>query len=195
MPDMPFPTLTIDPSLELRFLHLADAEKLFLALEQNRTYLRQWLPWLDMNTRIEDSRNFINTVKMKYISTGGHTFGIFFEYKLVGIIGIHDLDQDNQKTSIGYWLGEHYQGKGIMTRAVIAVLNYAYESLGMNRIEIRCATGNKRSQAIPERLGFKHEGTLRQAEWLYHRFVDHEVYSMLRKEWEARQKDPIQPPK
>jgi ribosomal-protein-serine acetyltransferase len=189
MHDMPFPTLKIDPTFELRFLHLGDAEKLFLALEQNRSYLRQWLPWLDMNTRIEDSRNFINTVKMNFIAKGSHTFGIFFEHKLVGIIGIHDLDQDNQKTSIGYWLSEAYQGKGIMTRAVSAVLDYAFHDLKMNRMEIRCATGNQSSRAIPERLGFKHEGTLRQAEWLYHRFVDHEVYSMLRTEWERRGKD------
>jgi ribosomal-protein-serine acetyltransferase len=45
---------------------------------------------------------------------------------------------------------------------------------------IACGVENKRSQAIPQRLGFTHEGTARQAEWLYDHFVDHQIYSLLR---------------
>ena len=56
--------------------------------------------------------------------------------------------------------------------------------LKLNRVEIRCATGNKRSRAIPERPGFTQEETVRQAEWLYDRFVDHTVYGMLASEWQ-----------
>lgn len=186
MSDLPFPTLRLDDNLELRFLHLADGEKLFLALEQNRNYLRNWLPWLDMNTRIEDSRNFINSAKMNFVAKGMFTFGIFFEHRLVGIIGTHEVDRDNQKTSLGYWLAEDCQGKGVMTRAVSGILEFLFKKEGMNRIEIRCATGNLKSRAIPERLGFQHEGSMRQAEWLYHRFVDHEVYSLLKADWKKR---------
>jgi ribosomal-protein-serine acetyltransferase len=70
-----------------------------------------------------------------------------------------------------------------MTASCGCLLDYAFRNLGMNRVEIRCATGNTRSRAIPERLGFKEEGTVRQAEWLYDHYVDHVVYSMLRDEW------------
>ncbi len=70
-----------------------------------------------------------------------------------------------------------------MTRACRALVDYAFAKLQLNRVEIRCATGNLRSQAIPERLGFTREGTLREGEWLYDHFVDLIVYSMLAREW------------
>jgi ribosomal-protein-serine acetyltransferase len=60
-----------------------------------------------------------------------------------------------------------------------------FHELGLNRIEIRCATGNKRSRSVAERLGFKPEGILRQSEWLYDHYVDHAVYAMLHEEFMA----------
>jgi ribosomal-protein-serine acetyltransferase len=53
-------------------------------------------------------------------------------------------------------------------------------------VEIGCAPGNRKSCAIPERLGFTREGVLRQREWLYDHFVDHVVYGILAEEWRAR---------
>ena len=66
-----------------------------------------------------------------------------------------------------------------MTEVVKELIKMAKEDLSLQKIDIRCATGNSKSRAIPERLGFKHEGTLRRAEKLYDRWVDHEVYALL----------------
>jgi ribosomal-protein-serine acetyltransferase len=73
-----------------------------------------------------------------------------------------------------------------MTKACRFLVDYAFAELKLNRVEIRCATGNHKSRAIPERLGFKLEGTVRQAEWLYDHFVDHALYGMLASEWSQR---------
>jgi ribosomal-protein-serine acetyltransferase len=54
-----------------------------------------------------------------------------------------------------------------------------------NRVVIACASKNQRSRAIPERLGFTHEGVAREAEWLYDRFVDSEIYALLNREWNS----------
>ncbi len=54
------------------------------------------------------------------------------------------------------------------------------------RIEIRCAAGDLRSRAPPERLGFRLQGTVGEAGWLYDRFVDHVAYGRFRTEWGAR---------
>ena len=80
-------------------------------------------------------------------------------------------------------LAEDAGGKGIMTRSVKAVLHYAFENLKLNKIEIRCGVGNAKSRAIPERLGFKLDGILRDEEWLYDHFHDIAVYSLLASEW------------
>jgi ribosomal-protein-serine acetyltransferase len=70
-----------------------------------------------------------------------------------------------------------------MTKSCRAVINYIFNELELNRVEIRAAVLNKKSRAIPERLGFTQEGIIRSAEWLYDHFVDHVVYGMLRDEW------------
>ena len=73
-----------------------------------------------------------------------------------------------------------------MTAAVSALVRYGFYTLKLNRVEIRAGIRNRRSRAIPERLGFRHEGTLRQAERLADRHVDHAVYGMLAGEWRRR---------
>ena len=70
-----------------------------------------------------------------------------------------------------------------MTTACRAYVDHAFTRLDVHRVEIRCAVENRRSRAIPERLGFRLEGTLRDAEWLYDHFVDSVVYGMLADEW------------
>ncbi|WP_410505761.1 GNAT family N-acetyltransferase [Janthinobacterium sp.] len=82
-------------------------------------------------------------------------------------------------TKIGYFIGEKFQGKGIITRSVRAVLEYCFDSLNINRMELRCAVGNLPSMRVAERLGFTHEGVLRQEEFLNGIFVDQHVYALL----------------
>ena len=70
-----------------------------------------------------------------------------------------------------------------------ALVDHAFEEFGLNRVSIACATENKRSCAIPERLSFQREGIQRQAEWLYDHFVDHVVYATLASEWQKRRSE------
>lgn len=70
-----------------------------------------------------------------------------------------------------------------MRAAVQGLIKFGFEKLNLNKVLIGCATGNLRSQKIPESLGFTYEGTLRQNEWLYDHFVDHKIYSLLKSEW------------
>ena len=76
-----------------------------------------------------------------------------------------------------------HQGKGIMTRVVKALIDYAFDQLALNRVEILVAFNNIKSRAIPERLGLKKEGYLRQAEWLHDHYVDLMIYAVLKKDW------------
>jgi ribosomal-protein-serine acetyltransferase len=66
-----------------------------------------------------------------------------------------------------------------MTEAVRALVDHALSVWELNRVEIHAAAENRRSRAIPERLGFRQEGTLREAEFVDGRYLDTVVYSML----------------
>ncbi|QDP39666.1 GNAT family N-acetyltransferase [Radiobacillus deserti] len=181
-------THKIDENLALKLLEQQDAQRVFELIEQSREYLKQWLPWLDMTKDVSDTRTFIKGTRANYVENKGMTAAILYKKEIVGIAGFNELDWVNRSAVIGYWLGEPFAGKGIMTKVVHALVDLAFSELKMNRIDIRVASENRRSRAIPEKLGFSIEGTLRQAEWLYDHFVDHVVYSMLAEQWKRNDK-------
>ena len=177
-------TFDIDDKLKLKMLELRDAEQLFSLTIQSKDTLREWLPFIDFTKTVADTENFIKSTMKQFSENNGIQAGIWYEGELAGVIGFHKIDWSNRSTSIGYWLGDDYVGKGLMTKSVKAFVDHALIDLGLNRVEIRAAVENKKSRAIPERLGFTHEGTIRQSEWLYDHFVDHEVYGMLASDWD-----------
>ena len=97
--------------------------------------------------------------------------------------GFHGVSWVHRSTELGYWLAESAQGRGTMTRAVSTLVDHAFSTWRLNRVAIRAAVDNRRSRAIPERLGFRREGVLRQVERVGGRFVDHVVYAILAEEW------------
>lgn len=176
--------ITLDDELSLQQLGPGHVQALFALTEANREYLRQWLPWLDTVSTVDDTAAFIAVVTDKFEQSGVPHFAVFYKGVMCGVAGFHDINMQHRIGTVGYWLGRRYQGKGIITRAVKELLRLGFVELGLNRVEIRCAEDNVKSRAIPERLGFKNEATLRQCEWLYTRYVNHVVYSMLASEYE-----------
>jgi ribosomal-protein-serine acetyltransferase len=169
----------IDDRHKLRLLHISDAEELCKLINANSTYLRQWMPWVDSTNNVAHSENFIRSTLQQFANNEGFAAAICDNDRIIGVVGFNRIDRDNRIGYIGYWLSEPYQGKGIVTISCQMLINYAFDTLNLNRLVITCATENQRSRAIPLRLGFAHEGVLRDAEWLYDRFVDHDVYALL----------------
>ena len=175
--------LKIKEAIELELLSFKHRDELHSLVDTNRTYLREWLPWLDSNKSPDDTESFIKSVIDQYQSGKGPQYAVFHEMAMCGVCGFHHIDNGNKIGAIGYWLGQMYSGKGIMTKSVEALVKTGFREYKLNRIEITCATGNTRSRKIPERLGFKFEGILRERENLYGKYVDHAVYSILAAEF------------
>lgn len=173
----------IDENVSLRLIEVNDAEKIFELTDKSRGYLREWLPWLDSTTKVEDTKGFIKGCLKGYAENISLTTVILFDEEIVGVAGFNRINWSNKTAYIGYWLGEEFQGKGIMTKAAKALTDYAFHHLNLNKVDIRAASGNKKSRSIPERLNFVNEGCIRRAEWLYDHFVDHIVYGVLAEEW------------
>ena len=170
---------------ELRLLEESDAEALFALIDADRAHLSRWLPWAGIQD-IEATLEFIRLTRRQLADNTGLTVAIVCDGAIAGVVGLEPLDWTHRSASIGYWLGERFQGRGLITSAVGAVVDHAVSVWDLNRIEIRAAVGNARSRAIPERLGFREEGTLREAEIVGGAALDIVVYSMLASEWRAR---------
>jgi ribosomal-protein-serine acetyltransferase len=175
--------LTTADGIELRQFELNDAETLFAAVNRNREHLRQWLPWVDATHSPDEVRQFLTRVIAQYQDGLGPNFGIWLDHAFIGSLGCHLFDRPNRSCSLGYWLAAGNQGRGVITRCCRRLLDYLFDETGLHRVEIRCGTGNARSRAIPQRLGFRHEGVLREAEWVNDRWLDLEVWSILEQDW------------
>ena len=176
-------TIAISAGVRLTPLDLDDAADLFALTDANRAHLRIWLPWLDGIRRIEDTRAFIRTAARQASRNDGAQFAVRVDGAIAGVIG-HHRDRLAQPPHLPRLLaGRGLPGPRARHRACRSLLAHAFDAARLNRVEIRCAAGNRRSCAIPRRLGFREEGMLREAEWLYDHFVDHVVYGMLASDW------------
>ncbi len=173
----------LNNEIKLRPYIESDAEEIFAAVKANYDHLRPFLLWIVPDYSVEMAREFIKQSQKDSAEKKRQGFGIFSNEKLIGSIGFNKFDWKCRKTEIGYWIAKDFSGKGIISKSCKVLINYAFDELKMNRIEIRCATENARSRAIPEKLGFQLEGILRQALWRHTRVYDDAIYGLLKDDW------------
>jgi len=146
-------SLRVDDEVEIRLLEERHADEVYALVDANREHLRPWLPWVDGTRSADDTRAFIRTALEGFAAGREHAAALRFRGELAGGIG---LDVNAQMR---------------------------HGEIGLNRVQILCAAHNVRSCAVPERLGFRMEGTLREFERVGERFHDIRVYAMLAAEW------------
>ena len=169
----------LDDEITLRAWEEADVEHGFETVMRNRGHLQAFMHWMTPDYSMESARKFNSEAIKKRKSRESLGLGIYRGKLLIGSIGFVGFDWKARKTDIGYWLVKEEEGKGIITRATRMLIGYAFDELELNRIEIQCSSQNLRSAAVPERLGFKKEGVLRQAEFRNGQLRDFSIYGLL----------------
>lgn len=177
--------LDVSTHIRLERLNITHAFHVFEAIVQNREFLSPWLPFVQDTQSQEDTEGFIQTITSKSNNDRDEVFVIWYDGYFAGLIGFKDSDRINMKTELGYWLIKKMSGKGIITKSVKVLVDFAFQQMSMNRIQIKCASGNLKSVAIPKRLNFQFEGVERDGEKHNTGYLDLEIYSMLRKDWKA----------
>jgi RimJ/RimL family protein N-acetyltransferase len=104
--------------------------------------------------------------------------------QLCGALGL-ELDAPNQRAELGYWIGVPYWGRGYATEAACAVVQHGFEVLKLNRIYAFHFSQNPASGRVLQKIGMRHEGRQRGHVYKWGRFVDLEMYGLLRSEWTA----------
>lgn len=176
----------ISQTVELRILGERHTQEFFDLVQKNYDRLLHSCPWMDQVDSVEKTGVFIRSKLTKFASGDGFTAGFFEKGNLIGVIALEYIDHVNRTTEIGYWLDADAEGRGLVRAASRVLIDHAFTDLRLERIQIRCASENIRSRAIPEKLGFSQEGVIRRCERLHDRTVDLVIYGLLETEWRSK---------
>ncbi|MGH9045353.1 MAG: GNAT family N-acetyltransferase [Acidimicrobiales bacterium] len=165
------------------------------AWHEIRTRCRGWLlPWepraAGASPPSEDRASFASRCALRERERqagSGYGFGIFIGEALVGEITLSSVQRGPfQSASIGYWIDQAWAGQGIMPESVVVALRFAFEALGLHRVEISIIPRNSASRRVPEKLGIRLEGVSARYLEINGVWEDHVRYAITIEEWARR---------
>ena len=174
----------VNDKIRLESIKVSMAPEIYSAIDRDREYLQTWLPFIEYTQEIADTEKFIDSLTHLGEYKKDEIYAIWYREKFAGLIGFKDTDWINKKTELGYWLVKDLQGKGIITICIEKLISHSFRKLRLNRIQIKVAVNNDKSAAIPKRLGFHFEGIERSGELHQNKFLDLEVYSLIKSDLE-----------
>ena len=140
-------------NVTMRELCRSDAGEIFSVIDAERGYLGRWLPFVQFTRTAADSQRYVDSVLDAAYREA--VFTLRERELLIGLIGFKDTDPYARSTEIGYWLASKYQGRGIVTKSVTALCQYAFSELNLQYIDLLVAVSNDKSSNVAKRCGFK----------------------------------------
>ncbi|MDQ7726781.1 GNAT family N-acetyltransferase [Bacillus halotolerans] len=133
------------------------------AIRDSFNELKAWLPFAQELPTVEETEINLRNAHINFLKRESFRFLIFDKDSndFIGITSLQRIDWNIPKCEIGYWVNTKFGGNGYITEAVKKLANFGLHNIKFRRIEIRCESTNLKSRAIPEKLGFVFEGTLR----------------------------------
>ena len=180
------PIIIVDDNLSIVVPTSEDASELFTLVDDNRQYLRKWLPWLDTNMSVNDELDFIEISRKDRLKGNSGVWLIKENNNSIGSISINWIDWDNKSCGLGYWICESKIGNGIVTRCCESMIENLISINGIHRFVIEVAINNNSSRKVAERLGMRLEGVIKDRELLYGKYVDAAMYAITAPEWNLR---------
>jgi ribosomal-protein-alanine N-acetyltransferase len=117
----------------------------------------------------------------------GYGFGIFVGEQFAGEITLSSIQRGPfQNAFVGYWVDEAMAGQGLAPEATVAILRFAFEELGLHRVEIAIVPRNRASRRVVEKLGLREEGVAVRYLEIDGQWEDHVRYAMTSEEWTTR---------
>ncbi|MFE9398861.1 GNAT family N-acetyltransferase [Streptomyces flavidovirens] len=172
-----------DDGAVLRPLEPWRAEEYLAHIDRGREYIDQYIGLAAAAKDLGAARAFLQSYAEKQAADTGHLYGIWLEGTLVGGVLFRTFDAASGNCEAGCWLEEGAAGRGLVTRAMRALIDWAVDERGMHRVEWHAASANTASINVAKRLGMTRDGVLRESH--PYRGVRHdiEVWSVLAHEW------------
>jgi len=171
--------------LVVRCYQPSDAHLLAASVNDSVEHLKPWMPWAyDEPEPLVEKEKRIVRFRGMFDLNENYVYGIFNkeETKLLGGTGLHPRIGDNE-LEIGYWIHKDHVNQGLVTESTAALIKVGFEIIHIHRIEIHCDPRNLASAAIPRKLGFTHEGTLRAKTPFLDRWSDSMIWGLLDTEY------------
>lgn len=170
---------------ELRPLTPARAEEFATHMDRGRDYIGRHVAMPDVVTDADAARRFLEAYAEKAAADTGRIWGIWLDDTLVGWVLFRAMDFRMETAEAGCWLEPAAVGKGLVTRAVTVIIDWAIEVRGIHRVDWWASTRNIASVAVAKRLGMTREGVAREAYLHRGERYDMEIWSVLAPEWRA----------
>jgi RimJ/RimL family protein N-acetyltransferase len=162
---MPGPAYRIHtPRLVIRCWNPADAPLLVAAITESLDHLHPWMPWaLQEPESVEAKAKRLRQFRSRFDADQDYFYGILDpdETEVLGGTGLHTRIGEGAR-EIGYWIHVRHVGRGYATEVAAALTRVAFEVDEVRRVEIHCAPENAPSAAVPRKLGYTHDATLRR---------------------------------
>jgi RimJ/RimL family protein N-acetyltransferase len=171
--------------LLVRCYNPSDAPLLAESITENVEHLRPWMPWVHNEPEpIEEKVARLKRFRGLFDLGQNFVYGIFNpeNTKLLGGTGLHPR-LGPEELEIGYWVHKDCVNQGLVTESTAALIKVAFELIHIHRLEIHCDPANAASAAIPRKLGFLHEGTLRAKTRFLDGWSDSMVWGLLETEY------------
>lgn len=176
----------------LRMARFGDHREWAALRRDSADFLRPWEPrWSHDELDREAWRQRVRRYRSDYAAGNAIAFLIFERSgkHLLGGITLGNIRHGvSQSAQIGYWMGERHAGKGLMQDAIAALLEHAFSTMKLHRVEAACIPGNARSVRVLEKAGFKREGVLRSYLRINGNWEDHVLYALIEDDFRARAK-------
>ncbi|MFI1093986.1 GNAT family N-acetyltransferase [Streptomyces sp. NPDC020917] len=178
-------SLPLRDGARLAPLEVGHDEEFARHMDRAREHIRPWVGPTFVTTDVEGARGTLTRYAERQAHDGARLYGIWHEGTLVGGVMFTDFQTAMGCCEIGCWLEPSAEGRGLVTPACSALLDWAFTDRGLHRAEWHCRADNLRSAAVAKRLGMTLEGVRREA-WPYRGTRhDKQVWAVLAPEWQA----------
>lgn len=168
-------------TVALRPFAVSDTERLHAAIMSSFDELRPWMPWCHPGYAPEETREWLKGQVEAFQAQKEFGFAVVDGAdEILGSCGLNAIDPVNRRANLGYWIRTSATRRGVGTRAVRALADWAFGNTELFRLEIHVAVGNVPSQRVAEKAGATREGVLRSRLVLHGALVDAVLFSILR---------------
>ncbi|MCP2335503.1 GNAT family N-acetyltransferase [Actinomadura rupiterrae] len=176
-------SLTLAEGVEMRPLEPWQAAEFYAHVEEVRDSIRAYIPFAARLFDEDAARAYLQGFADSQAADGPRIYGIWVDGVFSGGTLFRIFDTGQHVCELGVWLGPWARGRGIITRAATAMIDWAVRERGMLRVEWGCEPSNEASIAAAKRIGFTYEATIRQGFNFDGRQRDYQLWSILADEW------------